>query len=123
MSWCRFSTICENNKKSSLYIYEDVGGGVTILVAARKRKNEEFAPKLPDILEVGTEEWLEAVGKRGAWIEKNAPLLEINLPYAGETFNLNDKEELISFLYKLKEIGYNFPEYVFDIAKEWKMEE
>lgn len=29
MSYCRWSSICENGKKSDLYMYDDVYGGIT----------------------------------------------------------------------------------------------
>lgn len=122
MSWCRFSTICENNISSSLYIYEDVAGGVTIHIAARKRINEELAPRMPNLADVTPAEWITANHKREDFLEDIAPLVEIDLPYAGETYNFNDKEELLKFLYNLKELGYNFPEYVFEIAKGYDSE-
>lgn len=98
MSWCRFSTICDNNKSSDLYIYDDVMGGVTVHIASMKRINEELAPRMPNISEVGPKEWIMANHKREEFLEDIAPLVEIDLPYAGETFNFNNKEKLIEKL-------------------------
>lgn len=122
MSWCRFSTICENNISSDIYVYEDVIGGVTIHIAERKRKYEEFAPRMPNFQEVTPAEWIMANHRRSDWLEYNAPFYDINLPYAGETFNFNNKDDLIEKLDELRELGYNFPERVFDFAKEWEPE-
>lgn len=117
MSWCRFSTICDNNKSSNLYIYDDVNGGVTVHIASMKRINEELAPRMPNLSDVTPAEWIMANHRREDFLKDIGPLVEINLPYSGETHNFNDKEELLEFLYKLKELGYNFPEYIFEIAK------
>ena len=37
MAWVRWSTVCENGRESALYMYDDVGGGVTVHVAGRRR--------------------------------------------------------------------------------------
>lgn len=135
MSWCRFSTICENNLSSDLYIYESCNGGVDLIIASRKRDNEVNAPKVPLWREVwnldkdDSEEWhkwwheySKCNEERKKWLE-NQEWVNIDLPYAGEMITITSKEELIEFLYKLKELGYNFPEWVFEQAKEWEVEE
>jgi len=120
MSWCRFSTICENNKSADIYLYEDVAGGVTVHLASKRRLNEELAPRMPNLSDVTPAEWIMANHKREDWLGDNAPFVEIYLPYAGKTHNFTKKEKLLKFLDKLKELGYNFPEHVFEIANEWK---
>jgi len=134
MSWCRFSTICENNLSSDLYIYESCMGGVDVIIASRKRDNELDSPKVPawrevyDLNKDDSEEWhkwwhefSKCSEERKQWLE-NQEWVNIALPYAGEMFNFTVKEELREFLYKLKELGYNFPEWVFEQAKEWEPE-
>ena len=135
MSWCRFSTICENNLSSDLYIYESCNGGVEVIIASRKRDNEINAPKVPawrevwDLNKDDSDEWHKwwhefsrCNQERKKWLEENSEWINIALPYAGEMFNFTVKEELLEFLYKLKELGYNFPEWVFEQAKEWEPE-
>ena len=135
MSWCRFSTICENNLSSDLYIYESCMGGVDVIIASRKRDNEVNAPKVPAWREVynldkdDSEEWnkwwhefSKCSEERKQWLE-NQEWVNIDLPYAGEIFNITVKEELLEFLYKLKEIGYNFPDYIFESVENYEEDE
>ena len=136
MSWCRFSTICENNLSSEIYAYESCTGGVDVIIASRKRDNEVNAPRVPSWSEIsdidkddseGWNEWWHEFSRckriRERWLEHNSQWVTIDLPYAGETCNFTDKEELLEFLYKLKDVGYTFPDRVFDIAKEWEVED
>jgi hypothetical protein len=117
MSWCRFSTILENNKTSDLYIYEDCMGGVTIHVASAKRVGIKNAPPLPNISYVSTEQWMIAYEDRMNWMKTNKEFENIGLNYDGESFYNLDKESLINTLKLLKEEGYQFPDYVFVLAE------
>jgi len=128
MSWCRFSTICDNNISSQLYVYDDCMGGVTIMVAGNKQLNEENAPRIPSLNDVNfirmsnrerTDwfwHWDHCKQERDKWLEENSKYVPIGLEYDGETFNVSDKEELIDLLTKLRDVGYNFPDQVFAIA-------
>lgn len=129
MSWCRFSTVCDNNKTSELYIYEG-DEGVVIHIAARKRAGEENSPKLfsfnpsedctqeqEDLL---WEKYTESLNERRKWLVENTEFVDIDLPYAGESFYGLPKEEMIALLHELKELGYNFPDYVLEMAEEWE---
>ena len=125
MSWCRFSTICENGLESDLYIY-DSNYGVEVLVATKRFENLEDAPKYPNVPmnEENFAEWLEVHRKRGEWkMEHQENLINIGLPYDDASYTFNNKEELLEKLDELKELGYNFPERVFDFAKEWEPED
>lgn len=133
MSWCRWSTICPNNNTSDLYIYDDCAGGVTIVVARRKRINEHLAPKVPDWGEVDSfdkndkesrDRWVQNYvllsNKRVNWLKENAEYKDIGLAYDGKIFNVVDKEELLSTLTMLREAGYNFPDYIFEYAENYE---
>lgn len=123
MSWCRWSTICENNKTSDLYIYDDVYGGVTIHIASSHIINECDSPKLPQIEKDNVLEYHALWDKRWEWILFDGIREDINLKYAGDTYTFDDRDTLVEFLEELRELGYNFPDYVIEMAKEWEQEE
>ena len=120
MSWCRFSTILENNKTSDLYIYEDCMGGVTIHVASAKRVGIENAPLLPNISYISPEKWMIAYEDRMNWMRTHQEFENIGLKYDGESFHNLDKESLINILKILKDEGYEFPDHVFTLAEEYE---
>jgi hypothetical protein len=119
MSWCRWSTLCENNLTSSLYIYDDYSGGVTIHVSAMKRQGEENAPKITaEFTRETVELWLKQNEERDNWVKNNTTLVPIGLKYDGQSFYNLDKESIVPILDMLKNEGYNFPEYVYACVKE-----
>lgn len=117
MSWCRWSCECENGKQSDLYIYDDVYGGISVCIAKRRRIGIENAPKVPFISDVGEEVYCEAYKARMDWYDENTEFENIELEYAGESLNFDDMSELKEFLYKLKDLGYNIPNRVFEIVE------
>ena len=129
MSWCRFSTVCDNNKSSDLYIYES-DEGLVIHIARGRILNEENAPRLTmfNPCEECTQEqedelwsgYTQSFLDRRKWLEDNKEWVAIDLPHAGESYCDLSKEDAINLLYKLKELGYNFPSYLFDMTKEWE---
>lgn len=136
MSWVRFSTICENNRYSDIYCY-DSSNGVIVMIASMTHSNEENAPKVPlwddtwkcDDEEEYSEKWHEwwyefsrCKQIKKQWLKENSEFIPIDLPYAGEEFEINDKEELIKLLTELRDVGYNFPNHVFETAAEWEPE-
>ena len=112
MSLCRWSSM---NWKCDLYCYYDCYGGITIHVAARKHVGD--IPELPNVLDVSSEEWLEACRKQAKALEESE-LVEIGLPADGETFRCPDIESFHNKLKELKEMGYRFPEDLFEIDEE-----
>lgn len=123
MSWCRWSSICENNLTSSLYIYDDCSGGVTIHVSGMKREGEENAPKITaEFTKESVDLWLKQQKERDEWISKNTKLVPIGLKYDGESFYNLDKDSIGPILDMLKKEGYNFPEYVYEYVDEMEDE-
>lgn len=119
MSWCRWSSVCENNITSSLYIYDDCSGGVTIHVSGMKREGEENAPKVTaEFTKESIELWLKQMDERDKWVRENCALVPIGLEFDGESFYNLDKDSIVPTLDKLREVGYNFPNYVYDYVDE-----
>ena len=112
MALCRWSSM---NWKCDLYCYYDCYGGITIHVAARRRV--EDIPELPNVLDVSSEEWCEACKKQLKAL-KEAKLVEIGLPADGKTFWCSDIKTFHDKLRELKEMGYRFPEDLFEIDEE-----
>lgn len=126
MSWCRWSTILESGDTSDLYIYESVEGGVSINIAARRHINIREAPQ-PIFSTSSSDEsemklFIESYNKRLEWLENHSEFENINLPYAGDTLILDEPEDIHDFLTELRELGYQFPDQVFEYLKEYKLE-
>jgi hypothetical protein len=51
------------------------------------------------------------------WLEK-ADKEKIGLPHDGETFDDDSPQGMLETLARLKAMGYNVPEYVFEILRE-----
>ncbi len=114
MSYCRWSS---DNFKCDLYCYEDVSGGFTTCIAGNRIKgNIPILPKLTsETVKDGS--YLTAYKEQMAFLE-TAEREKIDLPHANETFNDPDLESFLERLIHLREIGYNFPDYVIESVKE-----
>ena len=110
MSYCRWSS---DNWKCDLYCYEDSGGGWTIHVAGNRIDVE--LPELPDMDNI--EEWHKVHQKQMALLD-DCKRVKIDLEYTGESFYRLDLEGFLDKLIELREIGYNFPDYVLKEVRE-----
>ena len=122
MSWCRWSTICVNNRTSNLYIYEG-DDGLCIHVSGSYIVNENDAPmvmKFYELTRENVDEYIARDNVRTQWIDDYAIRKPIGLPYDGQSFYHNNKEDIRLTLEMLKKAGYNFPEYVFDYIEEYE---
>lgn len=125
MSYCRWST---DNFQCDLYCYEDVSGGYTIHVAARRSITPyPYEGSYQEFIDLClsnqfTERWLERHKK---WSEETEKIKKksIGLPYDGETFNDPNLEAFLDRLLMLREVGYKFPDYVLENVKHEIMEE
>jgi hypothetical protein len=105
MSYCRFSTY-------DVYCYPDVASDVDRNAASRR--NASPAPKFPE-LDAPKEAWQEY----NAWLRRDdKPMVDIELPHAGESFFSISFEEAIARLKELKELGYRFPDTVIQEIEE-----
>lgn len=112
MSLCRFSS---NNFGCDLYCYYDCDGGITTHVARNRVLGD--IPKVPSLATVSNEEWLAAHQAQMSFID-TAERAHIGLPEDGESFNNPDLESFKSRLTYLRELGYVFPDYLFDADEE-----
>jgi hypothetical protein len=141
MSYCRFSSM---NWMCDVYVYEDVYGGWTTHVAARRRA----FPPVPDLM-TGTARWprfggewskeqrrviypsrLHAFGASivygflAFWHNRIhmgslrlIPWRRIGLPFDGEHFNDNTPGDCAGRLEALRMMGYRVPQYAIDALR------
>lgn len=115
MSYCRWSS---DNWRCDLYCYE--GCGYVIHVAGRRRAGEIPDDRWADFVQgkITAEEYVELHRLQMEALER-CKLVDIDLPHAGETFYADDLETFRDKLLELRQIGYNFPDYVLEeIAQE-----
>lgn len=115
MSYCRLSSICENNFESDLYIFDHVDGYISVHIAHSRLDGIEQAPRLIDDTD---KQWIESFTARQLWKEQNEDKLfhkKIDLPYAGGSFSFTTAVECVKFLNELKTLGYNMPARVLNL--------
>lgn len=107
------------NGRCDVYAYESEYGW-TIHLAARRRKNIDKAPQLPDLNTTNIEEYLKVSKKLHEWYdtEEGSEVIDIDLEHAGESFTEGDLEDFRDRLLYLREIGYVFPDYVLKTIEE-----
>jgi hypothetical protein len=138
MSYCLFSS---DNWKSNVYVY-DAGYAKIIHVASRKRliqpipelpirfvfpvleycgakwnnnKQElEFESKFKKIVDMVAFWFISRINWFNAFTLNLIPLVNIELPHAGEVFECNTTDECIEKLEYLRKIGYNVPQSAID---------
>lgn len=98
-----------------MYCYEDVSGGITTHIAGNRVIGD--IPEVPFLLDVDSKTWLKAHRKQMRFLDK-AKREPIGLPYDNETFNDPDYESFLKRLLHLREVGYNFSDYVIEAVKE-----
>src|ERR1700761_29275 len=112
MSYCRWSS---DDWMCDLYCYEDCRGGWTTHVAGNRpidvpRNNCDMFTDMDGWMKAHQEQMkaLDSIGRE-----------DIELPYAGETFNDPTLEKFKDRLLMLRELGYKFPDYVLEeVEKE-----
>jgi hypothetical protein len=120
MSYCRWSS---DDFACDLYAYESVGDTWVIHVAGNRVVGD--IPKLPPFPTAGI------TGKDDPWIasyhlaaKAQHEFLEtaerefIDLPFAGESLHCDTLQEFKEKMLMLREIGYNFPDYVLETIEE-----
>ena len=114
MSYCRWSS---DNWMCDLYCYKNVSGFWTTHVASSRLITE--IPKIPKNADIET--WVKTFQAQTKALE-NAEYKPIDLPYDGETFNDPSLDTFLERLNCLKEVGYNIPNYVFDVVEKQILE-
>lgn len=108
MSYCRWSS---DNWMCDVYAYESVEGYVTH-VACNKRTGF-ITP-----LDYSTSERLTKTYTQQMKDLKNTQFELLNLPYDGETLTDDTLEDFKDTMTGLKNVGYNIPDFVFEIIDE-----
>jgi len=107
MSYCRWSS---DDFQCDVYIYESCYGGFDIHVAGKKYVFKEPLPPYVDINDF--EKWWERYEIVQEMVEK-ADLIDIGLPYDGESFNEQSIDDVLKLIKELRAVGYRIPDYVF----------
>ncbi len=111
MSYCRFST---NNYKSDVYVYDDVGGGITIHVATSR-----VASKVPKVTDYNdSKKFAKQVIEQQKAIS-TAKYKKNGLPYDGESFYNLTPREALERLFELRAAGYRIPQSAIDGIKRY----
>lgn len=114
MSFCRWSS---DNWHCDLYCYEDSSGGITTHVAHNRVIGEIPEAPMSLIMDGKYKKFLKLHKKQMAFLEE-AKHEKIGLPHDGLSFNDLDYVSFLVRLQQLREAGYNFPNYVFEIVRE-----
>jgi hypothetical protein len=110
MSYARWSS---DDFQSDVYTYADTMGGWTTWVAGRRHVMDRDTLPPEGMLDTADEE------SRLRWISRyrevmqrvsTAPMVDIDLPYAGERFNDDTPGECADRLEMLRGLGYHVPE-------------
>ena len=115
MSYCRWSSVCDNNFESDLYIYDHVEGHISVNIAGARLAGIENAPRKLENLT--PQAYGELYLARQQWRKDNADTLKhvpIGLPHAGQSRAFTSARECVAFLRELKELGYHMPAYVLE---------
>lgn len=85
---------------SDFYIYDHVGGFVSVNIAGNRHK-----PGAPFAGQRGSDDWF-------AWLEQGRE--EIQHPDAGRSFDFEDMNDAIAKVEELIAVGFNAPEWLID---------
>lgn len=110
MSYCRFS---DNDYQCDVYVYSDVGGGITTHVAGRRFVISEPLPESIPFSPNRFEEWYARHEKVMSLLDSEK-MVKIGLQHDGKTFNHDTPTECANFLIELRDMGYNIPQYAID---------
>lgn len=110
MSYCRWSS---DDFQCDVYVYADCRGGWTTHVAGRRRVIDPTAlPPRVSWTDDPTAYW-QRYNAVNALVDA-APLVDIELPHDGETFNDDTPGACADRLEALRALGYVVPQYAID---------
>ena len=107
MSYCRWS-------ECDVYVYEDVNGGWTTHVAARRNS----AGKGPQLDSTTAETLMKSYQAFQDWSKANDEYVDIDLPSAGMSFNDPSPDDCADRLEALRAEGFDVPQYAIDALRE-----
>lgn len=121
MSYCRWSS---DDWRCDIYAYESVGDYWVIHVAGNRVVGDiprsPVRPE-PDANDETKQEWLNAycvAHKAQMAFLSNCQREDINLPFAGESFDCSTLQDFKEKMLMLRGIGYNFPDHVLETIDE-----
>lgn len=117
MSYCRWSS---DDYQCDIYAYEAEGGHV-IHVASKRYKFKGPLPPTVSHVEDGLDAWF-ARHNEVMRMTREADTVEIGLPHDGESFSPDGPGECADELERLRECGYNVPQYAIDTLREEQAE-
>jgi len=108
MSYCRFSS---DDWQCDVYVYEHVGGFIAIHVAGSRPdfSGVELPPPV-DVAKDGVDELVARYVEVSKILDR-VPIVPLDLPCDGETYEIEDRIEAAHKLKELKGMGYNVPDY------------
>lgn len=126
MSYCRWSSDGHN---CDVYVYEDVSGGFTCHVAARRIVNLHEAPHVPNFGDYESfkngktsdedlKDFMQKYHEWMQWLDHKAVREPIGLEFDGKSFNVETATGMGNELSLLKMQGYNVPQYAIDALFE-----
>lgn len=112
MSICRYSSM---DFQCDAYLYECEPNGFSLNVACKRRVYKEPLP--PEVADDDFVGWVERSVKI---MQMEHTLVDIGLPYDGQSFSIDTAEELLSLVDELERVGYNAPyEHIRAYVNEW----
>lgn len=111
MSYCRWV-------ECDVYVYESTDGGWVTHVAGRR-----YAAGKPPPFDVSSPEALRAsIDAQRKWFDDNEEVVDIGLPEDGESFLHGSPQECADNLRRLKNLGYDVPDYAIAALEEEQKE-
>jgi hypothetical protein len=114
MSYCRWSS---DNFRCDLYVYRDVTGGYTVMVA-----NNRYPADIPLITApCPSPEWIAQRRLQNEYLDTHG-MTPLGLSKDGQILNVSTLDELHTLLLGLREEGYRIPQSALDTIKKESME-
>lgn len=118
MSYCRWSS---DDFQCDVYVYEDVGGGWTTHVAARRYVFDKPLPEQVSVNPDNFKEWYARQQAVSAMLKRETMAM-IGLPHDGASFNDGTPGECADRLESLRAMGYRVPQDVIDTIRRLEEE-
>lgn len=129
MAWVRWSSPLKAGKPetSDLYIYDAVGGVITMHVAGRRRINLQGMPLPPPLSHDNVDEYVRLHHEQMKFLESHNDWEPLPDKWAGQTITFDYDSEALdnmkSVLDEMRQDGVLFPDYIYERIEEVRMEQ